>query len=516
MALPATEPAVKWTWSVEQESIFEWFRDGQGNLLVRARAGCGKTTTIKAGFSHARDERMLYAVFGKRNEREAAAAITDPRVEIKTLHSLGYLFIRQIWPTAKPDNEVEMDRVRKIVGEQTPKEVKAQVLKLVKFAKNLCLGVPSMEEIMDIAEDKDIEAEQFADIENGGYDRAVLCSLALRVMDLSKEQDAEGRISFDDMVWLPCSMGWVRAWFDLVVIDESQDMNLPQLMMAKGSCKPSGRICVVGDDCQAIYEFRGAASGGMDMMQQLLNAQVKGLTVTRRCAKKIVAEAAISVPDYKAADDAPEGTLEKNVGLASVLTQLQVGDAVLSRTNAPLMPLCLSLLRKGVRARIEGKDIGKALLEIVKKLNAKSVPHFMEKLNAWREKQIARALAEAGNNTVKAEAKVEGIHDKAETLIAIAEGSSGVREIETRLNLLFKNSDEEDLPAVVLSTVHKAKGLEWTKVVLMMDTFNRKRPLSAPPLSPEAEQKAARQEANVLYVAKTRAKKHLIMATGKL
>jgi len=506
---PFIMPETKYSWSDEQVAIFKWFHSGSGSLVVRARAGTGKTTTIKAAFSVAPEEKMLYAVFNKKNQVEAAQAITDPRVEIKTLHSVGFMFIQQVWPNSRPTDDVETDRVERVVGEQQPKEVKTQVKKLVAFAKNTLIN-PTLADMIELAEDRDIECPNFEAPENGGWDRAALSRAALRVMEVSKVRDDQGRISFNDMVWLPVAMNWTRAWYDLVVVDEAQDMNLPQLTMAKAACKHGGRVCVVGDDRQAIYGFRGAVSDGMDMMRRTLNAAELGLTITYRCPKKVVELAAKIVPDYKAAAAAPEGEVVSC--LASVIHgQVQVGDAILSRANAPLMPLCLGLLRKGIPARIEGRDLGKALLDIVEKLNARSVPNFLTKIETWVEKQLNRFM-----DTKHFEEKAEQIQDQAETLKAIAEGASSVAEITNRITALFQDTDANSKPTVTLSTTHKAKGLVWSKVYILVETFNKKRPAHAAPRSPEAEAQEAREEANVYYVALTRAKATLVLATGQV
>jgi superfamily I DNA/RNA helicase len=506
-ARPFVLPETKYAWSAEQVAIFKWFHSGTGSLVVRARAGTGKTTTIKAAFSVAPEEKMLYAVFNKKNQLEAAQAITDPRVEIKTLHSIGFMFIQQVWPQSRPTDDVEVDRVEKIVGEQQPKEVKTQVKKLVAFAKNTLIN-PTLEEVVDLAEERDIECANFEAPENGGWNRVMLARAALKVMELSKVRDAQGRISFNDMVWLPVAMNWTRAWFDLVVVDEAQDMNLPQLTMAKAACKHGGRVCVVGDDRQAIYGFRGAVSDGMDMMRRTLNAAELGLTITYRCPKNVVALAVKIVPDYRAADTAPEGTV-LTCEATAINTQVAVGDAILSRSNAPLMPLCLSLLRKGIPARIEGRDIGKALLEIVDRLNARSVPDFLRKVEHWAEKQTNRFM-----DTKHFEEKAEQIQDQAETLKALAEGASSVTEISTRLTTLFADTEANSKPTVTLSTTHKAKGLEWSKVFILTKTYNKRRPINAAPQSPEAAAQEAKEQANIYYVAITRAKMTLVLADG--
>ncbi|MHC4093611.1 MAG: UvrD-helicase domain-containing protein, partial [Planctomycetota bacterium] len=311
---------------------------------------------------------------------------------------------------------------------------------------------------------------------------------AVLVLDLSCKPDVQGRISFNDMVWLPVRLNLVRPWFDLVVIDEAQDMNALQLAMARGACKRNGRVCVVGDDRQAIYGFRGADAGGMDRMAEELGAVELGLCKTFRCPKRVVEAAAHFVPDYVAAEGNAEGVVEC-IMKERMLSMLDPGDAVLSRANAPLMPLCLNLLRNGVPAMIEGRDVGKQLAGIVKKLRARSVPDLMRKLQAWKKRMAVR-LASRDD----AESKIAVVEDQADAIQAIAEGARSVGEIDERLVDLFKDSEKEKRPMVVLSSVHKAKGLEWDRVFMLQDTFGKRSDI---------------EEKNIEYVAITRAKREL-------
>lgn len=497
----ASKTGVKW--SEEQNAIFAWFKSGKGSLVVQARAGTGKTTTIKEAFTHAPEQNMIYCVFNKKNQREAEEKITDPRVEVRTLHSLGFMFIKQVWDNAQPDDYAEINRLEKVYHD-IPSEVGTQVVKLIEFAKNTFVGIPSVSDLMSIADERGIYAGGFEEEENGGWTVSRLAEVALRSMQLALQKPADGKISFSDMVWLPVAQNWVRSTFDLVVVDEAQDQSAPQLAMVRKACKVGGRICVVGDDRQAIYGFRGAASDGMGMMKEALNAATLGLTTTYRCPKAVVKMAAEIVPDYKAADSAPEGVIEY-LGYDEAIVGMEVGNAVLSRLNAPLMGVCLALLRKGVSARIEGRDIGKQLVGIVKKLRAKSVPDFLRRLKAWEEKQCKRTEASGKNVT----AKTEAVRDQADTLIAVAEGCANVSEIESRLLSLFQDSDKSSKPAVVCSSVHKAKGLEWNKVYLLKSTFNRK--MGNRKQTP-AE---AQEEKNIYYVALTRAKNHLVLISER-
>lgn len=75
-----------------------------------------------------------------------------------------------------------------------------------------------------------------------------------------------GAVDFDDLV---CLIGkslaanlearedW-RSRFDYFLVDEYQDTNTAQLQMLVQMCGPPHNLCVVGDDDQAIYGWRGA------------------------------------------------------------------------------------------------------------------------------------------------------------------------------------------------------------------------------------------------------------------
>lgn len=468
------------TSSAEQLAIFDWFKAGKGNLVVKARAGVGKTFTVKEGFSYApqSEKRIIYLVFNKKNQKEAEEKITDPRVEVRTFHGLGYKFILQNWPGVKPADEVEADRLDSLFDLRDAFEDRGLILKLVGFAKNCCVN-PTYQELEALAEERDIDISEC---------KTDIVACALEVLRLSKERDKQGRISFNDMVWLPVSCGWVRPSYDLVTIDEAQDQSSNNLLMARQAAR--GRIVVVGDDRQCIYGFRGAHTNSLQMMKLQLKAQVLTLTTTYRCPKLVVAQARTIVPDYQADASAPDGEVKSLPDTSSATP----GDAILSRLNAPLMPIALSLLRKNIPAMIEGRDIGKQLLTMVRSMRAKSVPMFMERVQGWLDKQIER-LKKIKNN----EKKIEQSRDIAETLQAIAEGCKGVGEIESRIENLFSDTNSNSKPAVILSSVHKAKGLEFPRVFILSDTFRKGKGI---------------EEDNIWYVAVTRAMKSLYFVGG--
>lgn len=468
-------------WTTEQTAVFAAIADvDSGNLVVSARAGVGKTTTAKASFEHATERRILYVVFNKKNQKEAEAKITDRRVDVRTWHSLGFSQVKRLWHSAKPDPDVEWDKASSVLtGHGATEATVGSVVKLVSWLKNTTIYVPTQQEVFNIAQEQDCLPG------DARLDEIIVCA-SIRVLELSKLKDAAGRISFDDMVWLPVVLNLVRPSYDLVCIDEAQDASLPQLTMAKLIARK--RVMAVGDDRQAIYVFRGAMLNAMSVIQQMFSAKVLGLTVSQRNPRCVVRLAQQVVPDFKHAENAIEGEV-LHINEAKALETAKPGDAILSRLNAPLMPLALSFLRRHIPARIEGRDIGKQMVCMVRSMKARTVPHFFERVEEWRAKQCER-LMKARNS----EKKLESVADIAQTLLAIAEGADTVQEVEQRIQNLFQDTDENSKPAVILSSVHKAKGLEWDNVFILSETFRRGKGI---------------EEDNIYYVAITRAKQRL-------
>jgi len=493
-ANPAVDPkhgGINWT--DEQVNVLNWFAGqyGPGNLAIDAVAGSGKTFTVTHGISVAPEQEILYLVFNKKNQREADRKITDSRVTVQTLNACGARCVSQVWRGTQWDDTVEADRIER-VHPDIHSDALSSVQQLVAFAKNTFICVPTVEQLIALADQRDIFCSVQDPDGNEEYPVAKLADIAQRAMKAATVRDGANRASFNDQVWLPVVMGWVRPSYDLVVVDETQDMNAPQLAMVQKLVRKGGRTCIVGDPFQAIYGFRGAVQDGMGLMIRALSARTLPLTISQRCSKAVGRVATGIVPHFRTADAAVEGAVLAT-DQVQLLNIVKIGDAILSRVNAPLMSTCLQLLKKGIPARIEGRDVGKALLAIVNKLNAKSVPDFMKRLARWEDKQTSRL-----KNTKNPETKLAAVRDTRETLEAVAEGCANVSEITSRILSLFQNSDDKGVkPAVVLSSVHKAKGLEWDNTYLLSWTFNKRKPKNA------AE---AQEEANIYYVAATRAR----------
>jgi superfamily I DNA/RNA helicase len=490
----AQEPVMSKTWSAQQEQIFGWFStvDADGNLVVRARAGTGKTTTIIEGVNRAPDAKILLCAFNKKIALELQARLSNPRAQAKTLHALGFSFVTRFWEGifVGRGNDRELDLAQRACGGRAPDAILKLVAKLHTKAREIAPLATQIADVVDLAEQFDCVPDE--EWEEEGFSLDYVCASALKAMELAAAaKPSRTGIDFADMIFLPIRNGWLRPTYDLVVVDEAQDMTNAQLLLARGVCK--GRICIVGDDRQAIYAFRGADSKSIDRLKDELKATELGLTVTYRCGKTIVALAARLVPDFTAHTSNLDGAIV-DLDFAKLVDAAQAGDFILSRKNAPLANVAMSFVRAQRRVRVAGKDIGAGLLSVLKKNSkgkaSKSVAEFLARLDTWEQREVARA-AKAGRD-----ARAELVRDQAETLRVLAENVVGLRELEARIADLF--TDNPEAGAVLCSSVHKSKGLEADRVFVLRDTLK----------------KGDIEEENIEYVAITRAKHQLTWVNG--
>ncbi len=505
-------------WSDEQRAIFAWFKAevlGQKpNLVVTARAGTGKTTTICEALRFAPETRILVAAFNTRIKDELARKLQTPNAEAKTLHAVGFACVRRFWENVRlEDGRNKGQRVEALVqavcGGAAPDAIKRLVGKLCTKGREIAPHAKTVGELSDIMLEHDLLPDE--EWEASGFGAAYVEAKALEAMELAASRKP-AMIDFADMLYLPVRNGWLTKTYDLVVIDEAQDMTVTQLEIARGVCK--GRICVVGDNRQAIYAFRGADSESLDRLKAELGAAELGLKTTYRCPRLIVEAAARIVPDYQAAPGAPEGEILSLPSIEALVAAAENTvdadghgrDFILSRTNAPLAGVAMGLIRAKKRVRIQGRDIGAGLAALVRKLStgkaAHSLPVFFERLSAWETREVLRAEKQGREDLT------DGIRDKAETLRVVAEGATGPREVAVRLESLF--ADEGNGGTIVCSSVHKAKGLEAARVFIL-------RPTLCPKL-PKGKVRTPKQvieEANIQYVAVTRAMQTLVWVEAK-
>lgn len=495
------------SWSDEQNAIFGWFTHGTGNLVAVARAGCGKTTTIVEGVKRAPEAKKWVGAFGKKIKEELDRRFVGRRdVKVQTFHGLGYGYVISRWGNigmcSGDERAVAITEgaIATLVANglpfvgNAPDDVRKLVSKLHTKAREIAPHAKTGAELYDLA--VMFECEPEAQWVHEGYDTGLVCNIAAEALRFaSSNKPIETGIDFADMIFLPVRNRWMRGQFDLAVGDEAQDLTVAQLELMIGSVRPGGRVCLVGDDRQAIYAFRGADVNALSRLRAELNAAELGLKTTYRCSRAIVDVAADIVPDFVAGPDNPAGTV-RDITADALMASVGYGDFILSRANAPLLPTAIALLRAGRRARIAGRDIGAGLKALIRKLARgaarDSVPAFIGRLGTWMERETARAMAIKAEYTRKA--KLDYIRDQHGMLLELADGAVSVGAITAAIDALFTDDGLGDAGVVTLSSVHRAKGLEANRVFILADTMKY----------------GEIEEDNIRYVAITRAKRELV------
>ncbi|MCR5081532.1 MAG: ATP-dependent helicase [Treponema sp.] len=236
-------------------------------LLILAGAGSGKTRVITTKIAYLISElgyspsQILAVTFTKKaaNEMKERAVYLEPRSlysQIRTFHSFGSWFLRSYaeesdFPVSPNftvyDDDDMISLLTKAVPHLTKKDAKHYAHK-ISLAKDYCL-LPDSDALYTIEDDPSF-GEYYSKYEE-----------RLR---------ATGNVDFGDLILLPYLIlkenaavrKSIQNRFKVIMVDEYQDSNVAQFKLLKalsGAEENSGTyVCVVGDDDQSIYKFRGA------------------------------------------------------------------------------------------------------------------------------------------------------------------------------------------------------------------------------------------------------------------
>lgn len=490
------------TWSTQQQAIFEWFthcaRTVKRSLVVIARAGSGKTTTVVNAIKHhlRSDQSVAFFAFARSNVSDLESKLHGSKCIVKTIHGLGYQIIRDNWSLRKR-NAVDSRRAWKLAEAVTFEDTPKQVISLISRLHTKCRELtvtPTTTEVIEIAYRFDLTPSE--GLLAQGYDITKIAQLTISAMDLAAKGPTEGAVDFADMVWLPLRNGWLKALYDVVIVDEYQDMGSNQLAIVRATFRDS--LIVIGDTKQAIYGFRGADSTFAKRIETELDADTLTLTRTFRCGRAIVDVAKRIVPEFEAHGTNPAGSVEYMKSSDDIIIASAPGDVVLSRYNAPIIKLALKYLRRGIPAKMLGRSFHDSIKRVIDELattSSNSVTTFLARLTEWRDREIRRASA-TGLTEEALAGVVDIICDKAASIEALTDGSTNVTEVKQRLDRIFE--DINSGRCVTLSSVHKFKGKEAPRVYLLADTLKYDNT----------------EERNIAYVAVTRAIDTLVLVGG--
>ncbi len=344
-------------------------------LLILAGAGSGKTRVITTKIAwlvecRSVDPRSILAVtFTNKAAQEMKSRVVAmvPRAEdvmIRTFHSFGAWFLRR---NAAPaglssrftiyDEDDSVALLKRVLGAGEDRAFLRRTLEEIGRVKDLGIG-------------PDATAEQ---IVQAGCDPGVFASY-------EKAKAATGNVDFGDLILMPLRLlrreaavrERTRQRFRVILVDEYQDSNVAQFELLKELWDPGSYLCVVGDDDQSIYRFRGAEVGNiLSFPQTFPGTQVVRLERNYRSTQAILDVASAVVAHNKGRLGKTLWT-ENGAGERPFLVSLDDQEeetrlcaryaqdgfpgttAILYRMNAQSLPFERLFAQRGIRFRLIG------------------------------------------------------------------------------------------------------------------------------------------------------------------
>lgn len=504
--------------SDNQLAILNWIRTGRGNAVIEAVAGSGKTTTLVMCASEIHG-RGLFVAFNKHVAAALATKLDGTAMEAKTIHGVGFAAVRYAFKKVRVEGnkyrnmvrsfEKEIERSESLFGRKLS-TTELRTIDEQRYPLSLICKLTDLArlELLD-CEAPDFAAQLFALVEHHALElpeglEEIVVSSVRRAVTVGKSITDE--VDFTDMIWFPIVHNLRPLTYSWVFVDEAQDLSRCQLAMVRKCCASGGRMVFVGDRRQAIYGFAGADAASFQRIIDTTDATVLPLSVCYRCPRAVLDLARALCPQIEAAPNADDGIV-RTIKADSLVSEIEEGDMVLCRVNAPLLGICFELLADGISASVRGRDIGQGLCKIVDDVADRCddfAADFGAGVSTWLDEQCEAVRRRGGNEDLVSQ-RIESLTDQAECIRIIYSKTNArsADSLKTAIDRLFDN----ERPSVVLSSVHRAKGLEEKRVFIVEPERLR---------NPYAKRDwMLEQEHNLHYVALTRAQHELVFVEGK-
>ena len=276
----------------------------EGALLILAGAGSGKTRTITYRIAHMIEEmgispyKILAVTFTNKAAKEMKERVESligedaGRVMISTFHSFGLRLLRVYGDRLgyNPNFTIYDTDDQKRVVKNIMKEL---VIKDKNLKEGLIVSVISKLKEDGITPEEYEKTERF--IDNG----KIIVEVYRRYNSVLKNNNAmdfsDILVNTNRLLDISDVLNKVQDKFKYIMVDEYQDTNNIQYQIVNKIAKKYGNICVVGDENQSIYGFRGAnIQNILDFEKDYPNATVVKLEENYR-STSVILDAANSV-----------------------------------------------------------------------------------------------------------------------------------------------------------------------------------------------------------------------------
>ena len=475
-----------------QKAIYEAFQTTDDNINISAVAGSGKTTVLLELLKLVpKGKSALFLAFNNSIVDELRNRIRlQDGVEVMTIHSYGWhSILRRYGSKVKMNPNKALGKIEKSLKKH--EEISAKKRGWYFYIVPTIIDLLRCN-LLEATEENINKIADYHDLIVGEKEIEITIEV-FKAMNKDKRQ-----FDFMDMIYQPFIDPTIRhRKFDYVFCDESQDFSLAQQEIIRGALNRRGRLICVGDENQAIYGFAGADTDSYHRLS-LLNGEsiALPLSVCYRCARSIVVEAQDIVPQIQYAPNAVIGAV-----CDGSLTDIKRGDWVLCRNLKPLVVTYIWLTKNKVKSKIRGKDIGEGIIALINKTGAKTLSGLNHLLDAEQAK-MCKKLKERGVRHPMLHPKMELFFQRRDVIDCLSSEVSTVTELIRLIDRIFT----DEAKGIVLSTIHKSKGLENDRVFFLCPELIPSR-FATQPWQYEQEQ-------NLRYVAITRAKQELIYVSG--
>jgi DNA helicase-2/ATP-dependent DNA helicase PcrA len=512
-----------------------------GPVVILAGAGTGKTRVISHRVAYAVatgavDERQVLVVsFTTKAAREMEGrlrALGLRHAKANTLHAAAFAQLRHFWPQVH-------DR-----------ELPTLIESKIPLVRPLARGLPGnyrFAPTKDLADE--IEWAKNRRIQPSAYaaraseaDRAppIPIDLMSRLYaDYERAKARTGRLDFEDLLEQAVRLyetdasaaALVRrryAWFSA---DEYQDTNPIQQALLDAWVGERQDIGVVGDPNQTIYSFTGATpSYLLEFARRYPAAKTVSLVRNYRSTRQVLALANRLVRRgsgptlVTSLPDGPEPEVRRHGSEGAELEHLTTGIrsllaggtpareiAVLTRTNYQLEPIAAHLRAAGIPFRFTGvpffqsPDVRAAIRALGALGDAGSdLAAFVAE--RWRGLGYDPDAPRDDPDAAERQAAFETLLGIVERVVGERPGA-GVADLLAEFERLASVEADGQADGVTLSTIHGAKGAEWDAVFVPMLEEG-----SLPIRHALKHDAGVDEERRLLYVALTRARRHLALS----
>jgi len=526
---------------IQQQIKYYMNGDNTHSLSVTAVAGSGKTTTaVAASKLIPRQLSTVFLAFNKSIADELTTRLPN-HIPAKTLNALGNsLLSPYLRGIGVSNNMVNSNRTYSIIRGLLPYNISSQLGKHINFLVGKCkaMGVisPNAKDgqgvdgmvatdtvLYNICKhyayyiDNNVISDVFR------YTRTVL-NISFSDTDLYEH----AVIDFDDQKWLPVckrinNSKITNPTYDVIFVDEVQDLNGVAMEMIGNIIKPNGIIIGIGDKNQSILGFAGSDTEAFDKFSNKFNTTKLPLSVTYRCGKELVKHAQELIPSILPAPNAATGKVEyKDTWDHTIFSPK---DMVLCRNNAPLLTIAYRLISHKIPVVVKGRNIGTGLISIIESLVAikrwvdnprkpgkkrpmmttegVTITTLIACLPAWYNNN--KSMIRQSDQDI--EMALQQLEDQYHSLqVLISMNTDGmVNSLISEINCLF--SDDDLNKKVVLTTIHKSKGMEAERVFIY--DYSLMYPKWIKPNTWQYQ-----QEVFLDYIARTRGKTLFCYLTG--